>query len=247
MTNGPGTEWNEAGSPAPVRRATLADQIAEQIIERIMTLGLRPGDEIPPEGELARQFGVNRLAVREAIRTLVAREILISSQGRPARVTVPSSAVFGQALEFRLRQQSLDLDDLVETRRVIEGELVRQAARRVAAGEASAEPARDFLEEMAGAQQDPDRFVALDVAFHRAIAACGGNRMLSLILESLEGVLLTSRRASFDGRSRAGRSQGPTLLAHARILDAVASGDPDAAGAAMADHLSDTARDLHAP
>ncbi|MGW4028839.1 FadR/GntR family transcriptional regulator [Streptomyces sp. NPDC004838] len=247
MTNGPGTAWHEAGNPAPVRRSTLADQIAEQIIERIETLGLRPGDEIPSEGELARQFGVNRLAVREAIRTLVAREILVSSQGRPARVTVPSSAVLRQTLEFRLRQQSLGMDDLVETRRVIEGELVRQAARRVAAGEASADKARGYLEEMAGAQHDPDRFVALDVAFHHAIAETAGNRLLALILESLEGVLLDSRRASFDGRTRAGRSQGPTLLAHARILDAVASGDPEAAGAAMADHLSDTARDLHTP
>ncbi|MEU8626057.1 FCD domain-containing protein [Streptomyces sp. NPDC048669] len=247
MTNSPGTTWNEAGAPAPVRRVTLADQIAEQIIERIMRLGLRPGDEIPSEGELARQFGANRLAVREAIRTLVAREILASSQGRPARVTIPSSAVLRQTLEFRLHQQSLDLGELVESRRVIEGELVRQGARRVAAGEASAEPARLLLEEMAGAQHDAERFVALDVAFHHAVAETAGNRLLSLILESLEGVLLASRRASFEGRSRAGLSQGTTLLAHAHILNAVAAGDPEAAGAAMADHLSDTARDLNTP
>jgi len=239
--------WSDAGNPEQVRRSTLADQMAEQIIERIMTLGLRPGDEMPSEGELARQFGANRLAVREAIRTLVAREILVSSQGRPARVTVPSSRVFGQMLEFRLRQQSLDLDNLVETRRVIEGELVRRAAQRVAAGEADAEPARALLDEMASRQHDRDRFVELDVAFHHAIAELAGNRMLTLILESLEGVLLQSRRESFEGRARAGLSQGRTLLAHARILDAIANGDADGAAKAMADHLSDTIQDLRAP
>ncbi|WP_331772339.1 FadR family transcriptional regulator (plasmid) [Embleya sp. NBC_00888] len=239
--------WGEAGHPERMRRSTLADQMAERIIERIMTLGLRPGDEVPSEGELARQFGVNRLAVREAIRTLVAREILASSQGRPARVTIPSSRVFGQMLEFRLRQQSLDLDNLVDTRRVIEGELVRRAAQRVAAGEADPAPARALLEEMAGRQHDRDRFVELDVAFHHAIAELADNRMLTLILESLEGVLLETRRASFEGRARAGLSQGRALLAHARILDAITSGDADAATNAMADHLSDTIQDLRAP
>ncbi|MYW02832.1 FadR/GntR family transcriptional regulator [Streptomyces sp. SID3343] len=242
-----GVSWNDANNPEQLRRSTLADRMAEQIIERIMTLGLRPGDEVPSEGELARQFGANRLAVREAIRTLVAREILVSSQGRPARVTVPSSRVFGQMLEFRLRQQSLDLDNLVDTRRVIEGELVRRAAQRVAAGEVDAAPARALLEEMAGRQHDRDRFVELDVAFHHAIAELAGNRMLTLILESLEGVLLESRRASFEGRTRAGLSQGRALLAHARILDAIVGGDPDAAAGAMAEHLSDTIQDLRAP
>lgn len=68
-----------------VRRTTLFDQVASEIITLIEETGLKPGDEVPPEGELAARFGVNRLAVREAIRALAAREILVSSQGgRPA-------------------------------------------------------------------------------------------------------------------------------------------------------------------
>lgn len=94
-----------AGGPPAVARTTLAEQVATGLIGEIERTGLQVGDEIPPEAKIARQFGVNRLAVREAIRTLSAREILVSSQGRRARVNTPSAGVLAQMLDFRVRQQ----------------------------------------------------------------------------------------------------------------------------------------------
>ncbi|MBO2465412.1 FadR/GntR family transcriptional regulator [Actinomadura violacea] len=226
-----------------VRRSTLADEVVQEIITRIETLGLGPGDEIPPEGELAREFGVNRLVVREAIRTLVAREILVSSQGRPSRVSVPSARVFGQILEFRLRQHSLGLHDLTQTRNVIEGELARLAARRPD-GERDTTPARDILERQRAAGQDRARFIELDIAFHAAIAELAGNELLRLLLESLADVLRAEREASYDGRVRRGEKHALTLDAHASILDAIDRGDPDEAATAMSRHLRETVLDL---
>ncbi|WP_344386457.1 FadR/GntR family transcriptional regulator, partial [Streptomyces aureus] len=110
-----------------VRRTTLFDQVAGEIVDLIEESGLEPGDDVPSEGELAARFGVNRLAVREAIRVLSAREILVSSQGRPARVNVPSARVFGQILQFRLRQQSLEVADVLDARGAIEGALASRA------------------------------------------------------------------------------------------------------------------------
>ncbi|GAA3217861.1 FadR/GntR family transcriptional regulator [Dactylosporangium siamense] len=230
-----------------VTRTTLGDQLARGIVGKIETMGLGPGDEIPAEGELAREFGVNRLVVREAIRTLVAREILMSSQGRPARVSIPSPRVFGQILEFRLNQNSLDFDDLVDTRRVIEGELVRRAASRVKTKAASVDRGREILAEMAGAADNRDRFIELDIAFHAAIAEMAGAQLLQFILDSLEAVLLRARQASYDGRVRRGEDQKRTLRAHERILAAIAEGDADKAADAMAKHLAETARDLNPP
>jgi GntR family transcriptional regulator, transcriptional repressor for pyruvate dehydrogenase complex len=227
-----------------VRRSTLADEVVQEIIARIEQLRLEPGDEIPPEGELAREFGVNRLVVREAIRTLVAREILVSSQGKPARVSVPSANVFGQILEFRLRQHSLDLGEVIQTRNVIEGELARLAAARVARGEADADAARAVLDTQKDAADDRTRFIGLDIAFHAAIAETAGNQLLRLLLESLTDVLRTAREASYDGRVRRGEPHTLTLDAHAAILDAVERGDTSAAVRAMAGHLHETAIDL---
>ncbi|WP_328697972.1 FadR/GntR family transcriptional regulator [Streptomyces sp. NBC_00342] len=227
-----------------VRRTTLFDQVASEIITLIEETGLKPGDQVPPEGELAARFGVNRLAVREAIRTLAAREILISSQGRPARVNVPTARVFAQILGFRLRQQSLRFEDVLDARGAVERAMASRAAVRVGAGEASTEDATALLEKMEEAVDDRDRFVALDLAFHHEIARTADNGILELALESLGDVLTEHRLASYDGRSRRGESQHDTITAHRSIVDAIAAGDPERAVAAMAAHLTETGEDL---
>ena len=236
--------WEPDDGPAGLRRDTLADQVAQRIVEQIETLGLRPGDELPPEAELARRFGVNRLAVREAIRTLAAREILVSSQGRPARVTTPSGRVFGQLLDFLHHQRALDFADLLDTRRVLETELARRAATQVRRGEASVADAAGILDRMSAHLGNRDTFVALDVAFHSELARAAASPTLQLILESLETVLFRARQRTYDGRHQRGLGQSPTVTAHRAILDAVAAGDADAAATQMAAHLAATAADL---
>jgi GntR family transcriptional repressor for pyruvate dehydrogenase complex len=227
-----------------VRRTILADQVADEIITLIEETRLQPGDAIPSEGELATRFAVNRLAVREAIRTLSAREILVSSQGRPARVNVPSAGVFGQILRFRLRQESLRYDDLLDARRAIEGALAHRAADRVGAGEGSLEGAASLLLEMRKASGDRETFVDLDIAFHAEIAQQAGNGMLAFVLDALSEVLREQRIASYTGHSRRGTRHETTIAAHGAILAAIATGDASAATAAMDAHLDETGEDL---
>lgn len=227
-----------------VSRATLADQVAKELIARIERDGLRPGDEIPPEAELAREFDVNRLVIREAVRTLVAREILISSQGRPSRVRIPSARVFAEMLDFRVAQQSLDLDDLLETRRLIESELARRAAERVKQGLVTLDSAQELVDRMAASADDRERFVELDVRFHALIADASGSTFLQLILTSLESVLLRARRSTYAARERRNEGHDATVTAHGRILHAIQAGEPHEAAAAMEEHLRETQRDV---
>lgn len=231
---------------ASLRRQPLADQVAQRIADQINKLGLRAGDELPSEGELARRFGVNRLAVREAIRILAAREIISSSQGRPARVTTPSARVFGQLLDFLHQQRTLDFADLLDTRQVLEVELARRAAVNVRAGQASVEQAGDILDSMAANLDNRDAFVSLDVAFHNEIARAAASPTLHLILESLETVLFRARQHTYEGRRQRGHDQSGTVEAHRAILDAIAAGDANAAAGRMASHLASTAADLQA-
>jgi DNA-binding FadR family transcriptional regulator len=229
----------------PIARDTLPTQVANRIMDEIITRRIPPGAEIAPEGELARRFGVNRLVVREAVRSLVAREILVASQGRPARVRTPSAQVLGQMLQFRLRHQSLGFEDVLKTRRVIEIELVKEAAIRVGAGKASCAKARELLRAMKTAPQR-DHFISLDIDFHAEIARMAGSEILALFLESLEITLLEFRRMSYDGRSARHLDQLDTVDAHARILDAIAASDADLAASCMGDHLATSAADIEA-
>ncbi|MEU2679417.1 FCD domain-containing protein [Streptomyces sp. NPDC007107] len=227
-----------------IGRTTLSHHVVQEIIEEIKLRGLRAGDEIPAEGELAERHGVNRLAVREAIRTLVARGVLVSSQGKRARVAIPTPAVLEQIIDFRLSQDSMDLVDLLDTRRVIEAELARRAAVRVAAGEGTVAEAVRALESMRRAVGDREAFIAGDLAFHQAVADLADSGLFSFVLTAMNGILLDSRRASYRGRERRGATQESTVEAHQRIVDAIESGDGDRAAEAMTAHLAETGHDL---
>ncbi|MEW2167337.1 FCD domain-containing protein [Streptomyces sp. NPDC007084] len=227
-----------------IGRTTLSHHVVQEIIEEIKERGLRAGDEIPAEGELAERHGVNRLAVREAIRTLVARGVLVSSQGKRARVAIPSPTVLEQILEFRLSQDAMSFQDLLETRRVIEAELARRAADRVAAGEGTVDEAVRALEAMRGAIGDREAFISTDLAFHRAVADLASSELFSFILAAMNGILLDARRASYEGRAQRGGGQEATVQAHQLIVDAIAAGDGDRAAEAMTGHLAETGHDL---
>jgi GntR family transcriptional repressor for pyruvate dehydrogenase complex len=227
-----------------IERTTLSAHVAKGIVDEITTQRLAPGDQIAAESEIAERYGVNRLVVREAIRTLVAREILVSSQGKRARVSTPSPAVFEQILAFRLSQESMALADVVDARRVIETALVSRAAARIADGTGDTSHIRASLNGMREAGDDREAFVVHDLGFHQAISDLADATILSFILTAMQGVLLDTRRASYDSRSKRERGLKVTLAEHQQILDAIELGNPDAAAQAMAQHLSETHHNL---
>lgn len=182
--------------------------------------------------------------MREAIRTLTARGVLVSSQGKRARVATPSPAVLAQILEFRLSQKSMDLQDLLDTRRVIECELARRAAARIADGHGSIAEAAQALDNMIAAGASSEAFIAADLAFHNAVSDLAASEVFSYLLAAMNGALLDARRASYRGRERRGEGQDSTIGAHRDILDAIAAGDPERAARAMTDHLKETGHDL---
>lgn len=228
----------------PLARKTLSVQVAERITDHILSNALKPGAEIPPESELAERFGVSRLVVREAIRMLSAQEVLLVSQGRQAKVAVPSARVLGELLRFRVRQESLDFADLMTTRQLIEAETARRAAERVVEAGVSSTELEEALAAMKEHRAERESFIAFDVAFHRAIARMAGNSVLELLLDAMEDILREARRASWQGRMLAEGQHESTVAAHAAILEAIRRGDPDGASAAMRAHLETTERDL---
>ncbi|GAA3129481.1 GntR family transcriptional repressor for pyruvate dehydrogenase complex [Kribbella aluminosa] len=227
-----------------IERTTLSDHVAKGIVADIAERGLKAGDEIRAEGELAELYGVNKLVVREAIRTLVAREILVSSQGKRARVSTPSPAVFGQILAFRLGQRSMAMRDLIDTRIVVEGALAARAAERIADGSGDVKAIEKSLVDMREPGLTAEAFISFDLQFHDGIADLADASILSFILSAMQGVLLDTRRASYAGRRKRQAGVDRTIEEHQAILDAIAAGDPARATAAMTGHLSETGRDL---
>lgn len=220
----------------PNRSRRLYEAIAETLSERIAD-GLHPvGTRLPPERELAEQFGVGRPTVREA---LIALEIAGLVEVRTG------SGVYVQALRPR-QGSSFELDigpfELVEARMLIEGETAALAAELASVEQRTAIDAALAAMEAEDAQGEGGE--TADREFHVAIARGTQNSALVLVVEQLWNVRDKSPlTARLHQRLRA-RGVRPRLAEHIAVRDAITARAPDAARAAMRAHLRRVLDDL---
>jgi GntR family transcriptional repressor for pyruvate dehydrogenase complex len=112
----------------PVKKLTMAEQMAETIKELILTGSLEPGDTLPTEPELCEQFGVSRAVVRDATRILMALGLVDVKHGAGVFVTESQSAAFGEALLIALRRAGASAWDVEEFEQIMLPEVIALAA-----------------------------------------------------------------------------------------------------------------------
>lgn len=218
----------------PARR--LADSISDSIAHAVLEGSLAPGDALPSEGEIAREFDVSRPIAREALRHLSSAGLVHTQQGKVARVKAlsgePVDRIYGMAARSSLKR----LREANEMRRVIETGVAKlAAARRDPEGIDALEKAWDAMRKSGS---NPEVFTRADIDFHQAIAITTGNSMIRIQVEGLKSVqrevseLFTHRntRTSEDWRS--------TIARHGDVIKAILAGDQDAAEEAIIAHYS---------
>jgi DNA-binding FadR family transcriptional regulator len=199
-----------------------------------------PGSAVPPEPSLCDEYGVSRTVVREAVKSLVAKGLLVTGPKLGTRV-LPSEQWnwFDPdvvAWQSRVGLTHEFLRDLQELRRVVE-----PAAMRLAAQRATAEDIAGIEHAYAGMQKAIEHggdYVSHDLAFHQGLLRAGHNRMVGQMGKALGALLRTSFQISTS------RPQGPaqSLPLHRAMLDAVIARDADAAERACV-VLIDSARE----
>ena len=175
----------------------------------------RPGDRLV-ESELAERFGVSRTPVREALQRLETQAMLVRD-GRSLIVA------------------SLDHNQLAELY-VVRAELEALAAR-LAARHATPEETRvlaHMVEEDHKSTGDPEALARANKRFHRQIHLASHNRYLVQQLDLVHRTMALMARTSLAAE---GRSE-TALAEHARIVEAIAAGDADAADQALRQHIS---------
>jgi GntR family transcriptional repressor for pyruvate dehydrogenase complex len=216
----------------PVRRSRIYEHIVEQIHSLIASGQLKPGDQLPPERELAETFQVSRTSVREALRALEMSGYIQGRQGGGTFVRTPSAGDLVQPLATALLVGKRELVDVLEVREIIEPELARRAAER-ATPEQIAELER-ILERQAAKVQRGESYPEEDAAFHDAIAVAANNAIVLRLLNVVLDLLRETRAGHLQGGDRPRRS----LEGHARILQAIRQRDGETACRAMAEHIS---------
>ena len=207
------------GSEVPfttVKRPKAYEQIADQIRERIFAQHLRVSDRLPTERELAAQFGVSRVVVREAIRTLELSGMVTVKKGHKGGIFVAQDydRPISDSIVNLLAGGGASLENLFEVRQLIEP----FAAARVA--EIGTE--EDF-ERLAAALADAEREHAIgnnsrahNIEFHRLLISMSGNPILSMVGETV--LLLMSDRVKHINSPETSES---VLASHRQMLAAL--------------------------
>ena len=203
------------------------------------------GERLPGERALAEQMGVSRPSVREALRILEAMGIIRTAVGSGpdagATVIDRPAAGLGAAVRLHVASGTLPVRDVVATRDALETWAVGQATARIAAGnDPVAEPlaeARRLIEALDEPSLSVADFVRLDQDFHLELVVLGGNQVVEAILRGLRSAV-GSYVAEGAERLPSWATTAQRLCSeHRAILDAMASGDADAAQKAAHEHI----------
>ena len=219
----------------PDKRIKLADQLVNDLEQRVLSGELLPGSRFPSEKAIVDNTGVSRTVVREAFARLSAKGLLVSRRGSGAYVTETA-----RYQAFQITQDELgEVDDvhrLFEMRTPLEAEMAGLAATRRNKGDLDAMSAaiRALL-----ASPDVDAAVAADTAFHIAIARATRNDYIVRFTEFLGVRLVPPRTLYLRNTDEMSRDEYIRAIAddHAAILAAIRKNDPAAARGAARAHM----------
>ena len=220
----------------PVEFEPAYRKVAAALLERITDRSLSAGERLPPELELARQFGVNRSTVREALRELESAGMLRRHRGsKLMMVSRPERDAVAGGVSRALALHDVSIRDVWEGLSILEPPIAEAAARQRRAAdlvviEATVERAMPRSASAAAAQA---------ANFFRHVGEATHNRVLMLAHEPLLQLLAPSLRTVIDEVAAA---RARIATAQRRILAAIRAGDVTEARAWTEKHIRDYRR-----
>jgi GntR family transcriptional repressor for pyruvate dehydrogenase complex len=221
---------------SPVERNSVADQVAKKILDLVRTGNLKPGDQLPPERDLAQMLQVSRPSLREAMRGLQILGVVRSRQGGGAYISSLDAADLLGPLQFLITLNTQNVHALYESRVLIDGGIGRMAAVNISA--ADLERLRAIVGVQKGLVSDPLGFRVSDLEFHRTIMEASRNPFLVRVSHSLYVLGMEYRRMASEKPGVLTQS----LRDHEAIVAALSARDPDAAETAMVQHMRNVHR-----
>lgn len=215
------------------RALKTSEVVAQRIVADIVADNLQIGDRLPPEAEMVQQYGVSRESVREGLRLLEVQGLITIRRGPgggPVVTSVdPRNLARTSTLYFHLA--GANYNELFETWLLFEPAVVRQVTETVdrATKKKALAP---FLPDY-----DPDsereRFMSRANGFHAVISTLGGNRILTMILQSLSHIVVEHIVRDLDPLSE----RQEISEDHEAIAQAMIDGRATRAERLMAEHI----------
>ncbi|HYH29104.1 MAG TPA: FadR/GntR family transcriptional regulator [Pseudonocardia sp.] len=210
------------------RRTGLVEQVIDQLRSTIVSGEWPVGDRIPPEPDLATALDVGRNTVREAVRALAHSGLLEVRQGDGTYVRATTE------LSGALRKLcGTELREALEVRRVLEVDAARLAAVRRTEADLTALRAALADRNAAVRDQDVERAVHTDTAFHLAVVRCANNELLAELYRGVAEVVARSVAATLPADLESQRE-----ISHDGLVEAIAAQDVERAAREAGDFLN---------
>ena len=223
-------------------RRPVTTQLVQQI-QRLMTeAGLKPGDQLPPQRELARRLGASRPTVREAVLQLEAKGLIRVEPARGAFVSEGFGRPAADLSDWRFAQRFSEVE-IYQMRFALEGFTVQLAARNAS---------HDDLDRLAGLNEamhvaiGEARFrdaMEHDFALHMTIAEIAGNRAIRDILALYRPIITETQRPPVGEPQRLQEA----FREHGAILRALGRRDGETAAVAMRHHIVQSTDRMRVP
>ena len=216
----------------PIRQPRVSEEVFQQLKESILSNEFKAGDKLPPERELAEQFQVSRVAIREAIRTLENAGFVTIRQGAAggAFVTDLTFEQLASACLDLFLANKISIHQLHQVRILIEPEVARLATLNADEG------SRRRLQEAFEGEHPPGASLIEDIVsatkVHFVLAEMSGNPFFEAIVNSL--IKLNASLLEEIKPDPPNSIHPPGF--HRPIVEAVLAGDPEAAALAMKNH-----------
>ena len=241
LTSAPRRVKAPAALLQPIKKTRIAEEIADRIRVLILDGTLPPGRPLPGERVLAARFGVSRGSVRDAFRMLETIGLLETRHGQGTfpheldvnRLVAPLVSVLTYRRDLR--------EELLDVRRMFEPAVARAAASRIT-DEDLADLQR-ILDTHRRKLKSGGSTIVEDTAFHAVLARATRNRVVMRVMETLNDLLIESRKLTLKQKGRPQRS----IQGHAAVVAALRRRDPDAAALAMHRHIDQIAELLNQP
>ena len=239
--NGSGTRLTPAVAAVaefePIRIEPAYRKVAAALLDRITTRTISAGDRLPPEIELARQFGVHRGTVREALRELQTNGVLKRERGsKLMMVTRPERVDVAAGVSRALALHDVSYHDVWEALTALEPPIAAAAARQRKAADLM-----DLETVVARLGEGVDTGSAVEQAaeFFHAVGEATHNRVFMLAHEPLVQLLVPTLGAMID---KVPQARARIADAQKRLVSAIRAGNAAQAEEWMAKHVRDFRR-----
>ena len=208
---------------------TLAEQVADGIMNLIQETPYKAGDKLPTEKELCERTGAGRSTVREALKILASRNVLEIRQGAGTFVS-EKQGIPDDPLGFSMVNDHVKLTkDLLHVRIMLEPQIAALAAQ--CAKEHEIKELEEILEEMEAAMKKREDYSELDTKFHTKIAQCTHNIVMENLLPVIgKGVAVFAKEVAQTEYDR-------TWISHRKIFCYIRDHKPFEAEMEMQYHL----------